>query len=241
MPELDIDPDNFDSPPPSGTEPANLDADVRKAEVVDLNWGFIQAIEGIITLDELWSEIGMPVTDNHDAQSWFSEAMLQGVINRVLRQIEAPVEEAILSSRKEDRFSHLTTAEELEVSISDDNPMVADAVIPDQYLPWVWGKVVDSLGNAMSRDQGIHVTAQTQVFQKYRFETSGRRIQVLPRDTKYIVAEFIPMREAIISLLSESTEKINQAIIQAAKAALEARIEQYKGVESQGKRQMPST
>jgi len=239
--DLDIDPNNFDSPPPAGTEPADVEANVREAEIVDLDWDLVSAIEGIITLDELWSEIGMPVTQNHDAESWFSPQMLQAVINRVLRQMEAPVEQAILAARKQDRFGHLTQAEELEVGVSDTNPMVASADIPQQFLPYVWDKVVDSLGNALAMDPNIHVTAQAQVFPKYRYQTTGRRIEVLPRDTDYIVADFIQAREAIISLLSEQTQEINQAIINAAKAALKARVEQFRNVENQGSREMPST
>jgi hypothetical protein len=196
---------------------------------------------GIITVDELWSEIGTPPTNAPNHEGWVTEAQLQGVIHRVVRQYESQAIEEIEGSQEPGAFAHKAEPTTLTVAQSTTNPNVGQAQVPSDRLPFLFDKVVDDQGREMHPDSAIHITADMTWLPVYRYQLSGRIIEVLPEDTTSITAYLIPTTSAVEMLLGTQVPAINQEIIASAKAMHERVTAVNRGIELEGRQETPET
>lgn len=215
-----IDPKNLDSPSPS-TSPT-----------------------GLITADEVWNEIGWPVEDNSNAQSYTPIETIQATIDRVLRGYEDQAIATIEKSDDMERYSRLS--EQQKISLSDSSAVEGLAVgtVPNTHLPYFLGKVVAPDGTPLAAKGDLSKLQHTSLsWDDYAYELAGRDLFALPESLQGsdLTVYLIPETDAIETALDEIVPQINSEILQAAAQALERRTGEAQRIEQEAAGETPST
>lgn len=197
------------------------------------------APDGVVTAEEVWNEIGQPV-DHPNSHSYTPIEAIQATINRVLRGYQDQVISQLSQAEDEGRFGQYQEPHTLTLSPHAPNPNLAEASIPDRYLPYLFEDVVAPDGTPLGADEDIEETAYTALpWDDFRYKLQGQLLLVLPDDIDEVTAYLVPRRKAIEEGLRGVVPDINQEIIEAARAALETRTEEAGRIEQEALRETP--
>ena len=211
-----VDPNNLDSPTPS------------------------TAPDGLFTAEEVWNEIGWP-TDTPQAQSYTPIPAIEATIQRVLRGYEDQAIAEIEQSSNRERFARVSEEQSLSVSAgSGPTGALGVATVPNDSLPYFFGKIVAEDGTPLAPTSDINQVAETAVsdWTDYRYERAGRDVLVLPKDLASIAVWLVPQADAIETVLDGIVPQINQEILEAARQALELRTQESERIEQEALREV---
>lgn len=198
--------------------------------------------QGILTAEEVWNEIGWPVEDNPNAQSYTPLEAIRTTIQRVVRGYTGQALTTIEQSEQPSRWAHLSQREDLDVQAGTGATMaVGEATLPTMYLPFFFRKVLAADGTPLTAVADVHRILQTspEDWTDYRYERSGHTVYVVPGALSSISVWAIPKVTAVEHTLREAVPEINNQILEAAAEALERRTREAERIEQESLRETP--
>lgn len=175
--------------------------------------------EGIITVDQLRSEIGSPTADVRDPVAVTDEE-LHNIITRnekildqtILARLEKRALESVPAS---DQKAH----EKAQISLTDEGTH-AEGKVESRFYPVTFYQATSN-NQFYEYDPNLQAES-TGFFDRRRFRFSGRRILVIPSDTDPITMR-LPVKVKVRRRMGDLVAKANNKIIQRAVKMVEAK------------------
>lgn len=170
--------------------------------------------EGIISLDQLRSEIGSPTADPREAAAVLDEE-LQSIIDRgkteMKNRVKARLEERVM---KNTAPSASRIMERVGVPLKTGGRF-AEGSVPPSYYPMSFGTATSEDEKLYSFESSLDVESNG-FFDRRRFKFVGNGVIVIPSDTEKLYMRLPNKTETNKSVGAEVISAVNQKIIQQA-------------------------
>jgi hypothetical protein len=186
-------------------------------------------IEGIISVEQLRSEIGSPTSDVRDVAA-VSDDELKGLIQRFTKNLH----QSILSRLEKKAIESVPhgnhkTHEKVTIHLESKGAYASNN-IPDPFYPITFFEAYDpDKGKWFEYDPNMQAES-TGFFERRRFRFSGENVMVIPSDTDRLELQ-LPKKNAVHNQMGDLIGQTNSQIIKAASRMVELKTQRGQRLE----------